>query len=82
MPAVGEHALRLREVAAEHGAQHRVEEQHRLTAQGAIRAAGLEEHDRGAGEPAQLDLAGDELHELLPRGDVRQSTGVHAVLSA
>ncbi len=48
-------------------AQDGIEEQHRLAAQGAIGTARLEEHHGGTGEPAKLDLAGDELDELLPR---------------
>ena len=56
---------RRRRLAAEHPAQHRVEEEHRV----ARRAAGTAGSPRGSGPPAgqaaQLDLAGDPLDELV-----------------
>ena len=41
-----------------------------LTAQRAIGAAGLEEQDGGPVRPRKLDLACDELDELLARRDI------------
>ena len=58
-------SLAEREVAAEHAAQHRVEEEHRVGAERPVRPARLEEVDRRAGQAAQLDLAGDLLDELV-----------------
>ena len=53
------------ELAPEHAAQDRVEEEHRVRAERPIRATGLEEVHRRGGQAAQLDLAGDLLDELV-----------------
>src|SRR4051812_4829016 len=52
-------------VAAEEAPQHGVEEEHRIRAEGPVRAARLEEMDRRAGETAELDFPGDALDELV-----------------
>src|SRR5262245_51505608 len=52
-------------LAAEQPVERGIEEEHRVRAKRAIRPAGLEEVDRRPGQAAQLDLAGDLLHELL-----------------
>src|SRR2546422_9747920 len=53
------------ELAAEQAAQDRIEEQHRVGAERAIRPARLEEVDGRTRQAAQLDLAGDLLDELV-----------------
>ena len=53
------------EVAAEHAAQDRVEEEHRVGAERAVRPARLEEVDRRRRQAAQLDLARDLLDQLV-----------------
>src|SRR5688572_22176485 len=55
-----------RQVPTEDAAEHRVEEEHRVGAERAIRPAGLEEMHRRGCQPAQLDLARDRLDELVP----------------
>ena len=52
-------------LAAEQAPQDRVEEEHRVRAERAVRPARLEEVDGRAGQAAQLDLAGDPLDELV-----------------
>src|SRR5215210_1376509 len=78
---VGEKLRCAREIATEQPLQHGVEEQHRVRAERPVRPARLEEVDRGPGQPAQLDLPGhllDELLALLLRGLVGQR---HAIPS-
>ena len=53
------------QAATEEPAQRRVEEQHRVRPERAVRPACLEEADGWRRQPAQLDLAGDLLHELI-----------------
>lgn len=63
---VGEHTLRLRQVASEEAAQDRIEEEHGLAAQRMVWTARLEEEDGRSGKAAQLNLSRYELHGLLP----------------
>ena len=62
---VGEDLGRRGEVATEHAAQDRVEEQHRVGPERAVRPAGLEEMDGGRRQSAQLDLPRDLFDEVV-----------------
>ena len=62
---VGQDLAGRRELAAEDPAQDRVEEEHRVGAERAVRPAGLEEMDGRAGQAAELDLARDLLDEFV-----------------
>src|SRR5207342_2542394 len=53
-------------LAAEQPAQDRIEEEHRVRAERSVGPARLQEMDRGSGQAAELDLAGDPLDELVP----------------
>src|SRR3954453_13754296 len=54
------------ETAAEDRPQDRVEERHRVPTERPTWPARLEEMDRRRGQPAELDLARDLLHQLVP----------------
>src|SRR5438128_5179167 len=62
---VGENFAGRRKLAAKQPAQNRIEEQHRVAAERPIWTARLEEMDRRAGQPAELDFAGDAFDQLV-----------------
>ena len=74
---VGEDLRRGRQLPAEHAAQDRVEEQHRVCAEGPVRTARLEEMHGRSGHPEQLDLPGHLLDELVPLLLAGSERGVH-----